>query len=354
MIDSHYAYEYVYEQILKELREKGRENVDVLPSEKEYCIQFGVSLTTVRRALARLYQERIIVKIKGKGSVVSENVRKFLLTPNQFIGVLMVPFYDPQSEHYEPRYNYANPYAQIIYKTIYRELNKDYDILIDTIDSKDLATKFPYSVLSKADKILVLGEVSKEVLDYLHSMGKCVLVYNYFEKGVKVARVNNDERKQFCAVANLFIHQGRKNLACINGADFYSEAIERYLGIQDAMIENDIYFNNMAIKWGNMTPESGYYLMKDLLQLRPRIDGVICVNDGVMMGAIDAIKEAGLNIHNDIKVAGHDNIEIPGISQDFVTIDPDFVGVGKVMADLFRRDTWIDEEILHPASVIVR
>lgn len=51
MINSQYAYDYVYEKILEELREKGRENMPVLPSEKEYCEKFGVSLTDRKRVV---------------------------------------------------------------------------------------------------------------------------------------------------------------------------------------------------------------------------------------------------------------------------------------------------------------
>ena len=76
MINSLYAYQYVYDAILKELQERGADERTELPSEKEYCERFDVSLTTVRRALDRLYKENIIVKIKAKRSFISHKVRK--------------------------------------------------------------------------------------------------------------------------------------------------------------------------------------------------------------------------------------------------------------------------------------
>lgn len=353
MINSQYAYDYVYEKILEELREKGRENMPVLPSEKEYCEKFGVSLTTVRRALDRLNNEKIIVKMKGQGSVIADNVRCLKFVPNKFIGVLMVPFDDIQGRMFERKFVYVNPYAQKIYKSVYNELKDTYDLLIDTIGAEDIPKKFPISVLSRADKILLLGETRTETISYLHSAGKCVVVYNFFEKGIDVARVNGDERLQYKTMTEWLIANGHKRIASINGINFFSESIERYMGFQEAMIMSDIYLENRFIKWGDMTPESGYCITKELLALPQIPTAIVCVNDGVAMGACDAITEAGLTVGKDVVVTGHDNYAEDG-KYAIPTIDPDYDGVGKQIAAMLRRETWLDEEIIHAGKPIIR
>jgi len=355
MINLHYAYNYVYEEILNELKEKGKENISVLSTEKEYCERFDVSLTTVRRALDRLYRENIIVKVKGKGSVISDKVRCLKMPKNKFIGVLMLPFDDVQSESIsQGRYRYTNPYAQKIYKAIYNELGSEFDLLIDTIAADDVPKKFEKSVLNMADKIFVVGEIRKEVLEFLYSLNKCAVVYNYFEKGVSVARVNNDERLQYKKMTELFIHSGHTKIACINGVNLFSESIERYMGFQDAMITNDLYIENKYIKWGDMTPESGYALTKDLLALQTPPTAIVCVNDGVAIGAYDAIEEAGLKVGKDIVLSGHDNCVMPEDKYLVTTIDPDYEGVGKKIVELLRRDTWIDDEFIISGKLIIR
>lgn len=354
MINSHYAYDYVYEEILNELKRKGKENISVLPSEKEYCKRFDVSLTTVRRALDRLYREKIIVKIKGKGSVISDKVRCLKVPPNKFIGVLMVTFDDIQNEKaYESKYHYINPYAQKIYRSVYNELGDEYNLLIDTMEPGEVEKKFPSSILNRADKIFIVGEMKRGILDYLYSLGKYVIVYNYFEKEVSVARVNNDERLCFRNMTEWFIRRGHTRIACINGVNFLSETIERYMGFQDAMITNGIYIENRYIKWGNMTPESGYYLTKELLSLPEPPEVIVCVNDGVAMGAYDAATEAGLTVGKDVFLSGHDN-EMPDDKYLVSTIDPDYDGIGKEIAAVLRRETWIDDEIIHPGKLIIR
>jgi LacI family transcriptional regulator len=50
--------------------------------------------------------------------------------------------------------------------------------------------------------------------------------------------------------------------------------------------------------------------MKALLQLTPRLTAVFVASDVVAMGAILAIKEAGLRIPKDIAVVGFDDIPL--------------------------------------------
>jgi DNA-binding LacI/PurR family transcriptional regulator len=48
--------------------------------------------------------------------------------------------------------------------------------------------------------------------------------------------------------------------------------------------------------------------MQKLLEVSPRLTAVLVASDVVSLGAIRAIKQAGLRIHQDIAVVGFDNI----------------------------------------------
>jgi GntR family transcriptional regulator len=49
---------------------------DMLPSESQFCAQFGVSRSTVRQALNQLVEEKLIIRRRGKGSFVADQKLK--------------------------------------------------------------------------------------------------------------------------------------------------------------------------------------------------------------------------------------------------------------------------------------
>jgi DNA-binding LacI/PurR family transcriptional regulator len=55
--------------------------------------------------------------------------------------------------------------------------------------------------------------------------------------------------------------------------------------------------------------QGGYEGAKSLLNRVAPPTGIVCVNDLVAMGAMEALTEAGLCVGEDILVAGFDNIE---------------------------------------------
>jgi DNA-binding LacI/PurR family transcriptional regulator len=68
--------------------------------------------------------------------------------------------------------------------------------------------------------------------------------------------------------------------------------------------------NKAFIKAGNYTPTSGFEAMKALLQSTPRVTAVFVASDVVAMGAILAIKQAGLRIPSDIAIVSFDDIPL--------------------------------------------
>ena len=81
--------------------------------------------------------------------------------------------------------------------------------------------------------------------------------------------------------------------------------------------------------------ESGAELMKKLLELKPRPDGVFCYNDPLAMGAIHTILDAGLKIPGDVAVIGSGNLHYDSeLSVPLSSIDQQTELIGKRAARL--------------------
>jgi len=66
-------YRQVYELLRKQILDEVFAEGDLLPSENELCAKHGVTRPTIRHALDALVNDGLIVKHKGKGSIVRRN-----------------------------------------------------------------------------------------------------------------------------------------------------------------------------------------------------------------------------------------------------------------------------------------
>ena len=54
---------------------------------------------------------------------------------------------------------------------------------------------------------------------------------------------------------------------------------------------------------------SGFRAVRDLVDSGVPVDGLVCLNDGLAIGAISALRERGVRVPEDVQVIGFDNVE---------------------------------------------
>ncbi len=65
-------YKQVYEALRKQITDGVYGQGDLLPSENDLSRQYGITRPTVRHALDALYNEGMIIRHQGKGTVPSD------------------------------------------------------------------------------------------------------------------------------------------------------------------------------------------------------------------------------------------------------------------------------------------
>lgn len=76
MQDGQFLYQKVYDDLKTQIKEKRLLPNTRLPKEKELCKQYQVSMITVKRAMELLADEKLINRIPGKGTFVTEEAFK--------------------------------------------------------------------------------------------------------------------------------------------------------------------------------------------------------------------------------------------------------------------------------------
>ncbi|PYZ92676.1 LacI family transcriptional regulator [Salipaludibacillus keqinensis] len=127
---------------------------------------------------------------------------------------------------------------------------------------------------------------------------------------------------------------GHRNIAHISGHSKTFVGLERLRGFKSAVEKYQLHNSSIA-EGGLFSVDGGYQAMKTLLQLENRPTAIFAAGDNLAIGAMKAIKDAGLNVPDDFSIIGFDDIELSGqISPSLTTIKQDMDKIGEQAAEL--------------------
>lgn len=103
---------------------------------------------------------------------------------------------------------------------------------------------------------------------------------------------------------------GHKRIGFINGESWMDAAIERLKGYRQALATADIAFDEDLVRNGDWLPLRGYQLAFELLRQDNRPTAILCGNDLMAIGVLEAASELGLKVPDDLSVMGYDDQEL--------------------------------------------
>ena len=142
------------------------------------------------------------------------------------------------------------------------------------------------------------------------------------------------------AVTHL-IENGHRDIACLSGDYTRDVALRRWDAYIATLKTYDIPFNPDRVAMDETTLEGGYTAMTKVLATGTGPTAVFAVNDLMALGAIEAIRDAGLSVPDDISVVGFDDIPTAALSTPRLSTvaQPSYdVGVASVEMLLRRID----------------
>jgi serine phosphatase RsbU (regulator of sigma subunit)/DNA-binding LacI/PurR family transcriptional regulator len=100
--------------------------------------------------------------------------------------------------------------------------------------------------------------------------------------------------------------------AFVNGPVNNSEVKDRFSAFKEVLKIRDVKFSKNDVFFGYFDRESGINAVKKIIEKHEGkiyYDVIVCIDDETAMGVLDALKEFGLNVPQDIAVVGFDNTD---------------------------------------------
>ncbi|MCS7314949.1 MAG: substrate-binding domain-containing protein [Bryobacterales bacterium] len=177
--------------------------------------------------------------------------------------------------------------------------------------------------------------------------------------GVRAAFVGWDDEAIGAAATEHLISRGCRHIAHLRGP-CHSSGQGRFYGYAAALARAGLKVCPGYVVEAGDGSESGYRAMKQLLAASPRVDGVVCYNDAIAVGAVKAVLEAGLEIPYDLEVIGAGNLHYTDVLRvPLSTVELNAAQAGEHAARLLLRalaggPEQEPERVLVPFEVIPR
>ncbi|MCC2973824.1 LacI family DNA-binding transcriptional regulator [Massilia sp. IC2-476] len=122
----------------------------------------------------------------------------------------------------------------------------------------------------------------------------------------------------FAATTHL-LDAGHRRIGLINGEGWIEAAAERLKGYRQALSTRDVPFDAQLVCEGDWQVSSGHEHARALLDLPDPPTALFCANDLMAVGAIEAVRERGLDVPRQVSVVGYDDQDIARYTQPPLT-----------------------------------
>ncbi len=321
---------------------------------KDIAAAAGVSHSTVSRALRNspLLKPETIARIQKiaqeKGYTASAVARSLVTRRTQTVGVVVTTIADPfVAEVVSGIEEAANEHR---YSVFLANSNADPEREMNVVRS---------FAEHRVDGIVVTSSrVGALYTPMLSSMQVPIVLVNNQHPGQFVHSVMIANFEASRQATELLVRLGHRRIAYLGDRFGYQSDSERFAGYREALDCGGLPFLPELVSHGDGRPEGGYEAMTKLLALADPPTAVFCYNDMSALGALKAIREAGLRVPRDISLVGFDDLFVAEYSDPpLTTIRQPRRQMGRLAAEILLKliEGQQAEEIIRvPGELILR
>ena len=313
---------YVYSGVENDLMEQIRAGLlkpdECILSENEISKKYNISRRSSRKALDNLVEQGLLYRLAGKGTFVADVKSS---QPGAFAKSFTISFIVPDiddifiSEVCRGVQDYANSSGcNLIIQSSSGSIDKE-------------NSNIEYSLRSHIDGAIIFPNWGRANIDAVYKLKESgipfVLIDRYF-RDVDTDYVVVDNITGALGATMHLINLGHSKIAHLYGTEGSANE-DRLEGYRNALAKSGIVYNpDYVLKADvNSNPgggdrfepdrHCGLVNMKKLLSLNDRPTAVFAGNDYQAIGAMQAIKESGLRVPEDIAVVGFDDLKFSSL-----------------------------------------
>lgn len=318
----------------------------------------GVSQSTVSRVInnnpriTEETREKVFAAMRELGYTPNAAARTLITGRSHLIGLVVS--------------NIANPFYPLVIEGIVASAEEhDYNVILGNTQESPRRQMDYLKLLveHQVDGVILTSALasSRDTLEHFRRGGTPLVLVNRVLDGSNVDSVHIDNRHGGYRATSHLISLGRRRIAYAGGRPDSSTHQHRYEGYRQAMAEAGLAIDKTLVTSGDFTQLSGTISAHHLLAVPERPDAVVCSDDLIALGLIDALLGAGVDVPDDIAVVGFDDIPLASLRQiGLTTVRQPAAELGQRAFQLLLRrlegqevDADPVEEVL-PAELVVR
>lgn len=342
-----------YQQLKEIIREeiskgKLKPRDQVLPEEK-IAERYGVSLGTVRQAMAELVSEGLIYKEQGKGTFVAEKKKKKTFTIGLLLTNIGNPFFSQIARSIQEKAHLLK------YSVIYYNTN---DQLIRETESINMLIE------RRVDGVILVPVLKSGEEKLIQKLKENDILFVYLD------RYLNEPASDYIIIDNLsgvrqameyLISLGHKKIGCISAQPFTQVLEQRVKAYKEIVRKNSLPVEDSLVQISDLSDDKGGYdAANKLFSTKNRPTAIFATNDIIAIGAYKAAKDKGIRIPQDLSLVGFDDIEASSLLEiPLTTISQPIDEIGetamKILAEKFeRKDSQKLQKIVLEPKLVIR
>lgn len=319
----------------------------------------GVSVSTVSKVMNGHYS------ISEK---TAEHVRKVMEELNYYPNASAQSFATGDTKtvvllaEMSPNTAFQNPHLFEIMAGLEEALSRrGYHLVVHGTDSTSACAQAKEIISRKsADGVAVhVGIMSHPLAALLTRLRFPHIVLGTPDFDSQVCWIDHNNTYSGTVAASYLVSRGYRNIAFLGGKSYDLGSTHRLQGVKQGLAGSGIRLEDQNIWLGDSTRAEGYQMATNLLKQKPLPDAILCANNYIALGCVDAVREKGLRIPEEIGVMTFDDYPFSQITEPpltVVNINVRDMGAqaAKFLVDIIRRPNMQIQTYVTTSNVIPR